>query len=119
MNLNDIADMVHQNAWDKGFHSKDETVDQHIERACNNLHDEVSELHEAWRNNRLMQRCDKAERMIELGLLPLTCAEEEFADIIIRTLDNMKKLGLDPQVAVMTKHKYNATRPHRHGGKRS
>ena len=117
--LNDIADAVHQLAWDKGWHSETEEEDAFIERACNNLHDEISELHEAWRNNRLRKPCDKAQHMIDSGLRPLDCVEEEFADIIIRVLDNCKKLGVDIQQAVEIKHNYNKTRLPRHGGKRS
>lgn len=117
--LNEIAKAVHDLAWEKGWHSEEETRDAFIERACNNLHDEISELHEAWRNNEIDLPCDKAEKMIMAGLQPLTCLEEEMADIIIRVLDNCKKLGVDIQRAVETKHKFNSTRPIRHGGKRS
>jgi len=109
--LTEIAEAVHQLAWDKGWHSQDENEDAFIERACNNLHDEISELHEAWRNNKLHEQCDKP--------IPLTCLEEEFADIIIRVLDNCRKLNVDIQTAVKIKHNYNLTRSHRHGNKRS
>jgi NTP pyrophosphatase (non-canonical NTP hydrolase) len=117
--LNEIADTVHALAWEKGWHSEKEGEDAFIERICNNLHDEVSELHEAWRNNELHLPCEKAEKMIEMGIHPLTCIEEEFADIIIRVLDNCRKLGVDIQSAIERKHKFNQGRAHRHGGKRS
>jgi NTP pyrophosphatase (non-canonical NTP hydrolase) len=109
--LNKIADVVHKNACAKGFHSEIETEDRFIERACNNLHDEISELHEAWRNGKLRYPCDKG--------IPLTCLDEELADLIIRTLDISKCLNVDIQRAVETKHKYNTTRAHRHGNKKS
>jgi len=117
--LDELAKLVHGLAWEKGWHSKDEGEDAFIERACNNLHDEVSELHEAWRNNRLRQLCDKAEEMEDVGIEPLTCLEEELADIVIRVLDNAEKLGVNIERAVVLKHRFNATRPVRHGGKRS
>ena len=117
--LNAIADAVHALAWQKGWHSKDEDMDAFLERACNNLHDEVSELHEAWRNGDLYKLCDKAEKMRENGIEPLTCIEEEMADIVIRVLDNARKFGVDIQSAVERKHAYNATRAFRHGGKKS
>lgn len=117
--INDIADQVHALAHEKGFHPPGQTEDQFVEMMCNNLHDEISELHEAWRNNQLRKLCDKAEKMIALGISPLSCLEEELADIIIRTLDNAKRLGLDPQSIVERKHAYNSTRSERHGGKRS
>jgi len=117
--LNKIADAVHALAWEKGFHDPNQGEDAFMEMACNNLHDEVSELHEAWRNNRLREPCDKAVKMVELGIPPLSCIEEEMADIIIRVLDNARRLGVDIQSAVERKHCFNFYRPFRHGGKRS
>lgn len=117
--LSQIADAVYAEAQAHGWHSDSEGEDAFVERACNNLHDEVSELHEAWRNNQLRTPCDKAVKMVEVGLPPLSCIEEEFADIIIRVCDNCKKLGVDITRAVIIKHKFNATRAQRHGNKRS
>ena len=117
--LKEISEEVHNLAWKKGWHSPEESEDSFVERACNNLHDEVSELHEAWRDNHLHDLCDKSALMEEYGIRPLTCIEEEFADIIIRVLDNCMKLGVDIQSAVERKHVFNMTRPYRHGGKRS
>ena len=84
--INEIADKVHKLAWDNGFHGEDVSEDAFVESACNNLHDEVSELHEAWRNNKLHELCDKSEEMKKHGIDPLTYLEEELADIIIRAL---------------------------------
>ena len=119
--LNEIADAVHALAWEKGWHTDGAlySEDAFVERACNNLHDEVSELHEAWRNNQLRAPCDKAAKMAEIDIPPLSCIEEELADIVIRVLDNARRLGVDIQSAIERKHKFNATRSHRHGGKRS
>ena len=117
--LNKIADAVYKLAWKQGFHSKEENEDAFIERACNNLHDEISELHESWRNNKLHEYCDKAQSMLAVNIKPLTCLEEEMADIIIRLLDNCRKLNVDIQSAVERKHKYNTTRKFRHGNKGS
>lgn len=117
--LDHIADAVYANACDKGFHPKSETRHQFIEQMSNNLHDEVSELHEAHRNGHLDDPCDKAEGMVELGLQPLTCLEEELADIVIRALDNARHLKVDIARAVDVKHAFNKTRPFRHGGKQS
>ncbi len=82
-----------------------------------NLHGEVSELWEAFRDGRINARCDKAEKMEALGLPALTCAEEEIADIIIRALDTANALGVDVRRAIAVKHAYNTTRPILHGGK--
>ena len=117
--LNELADAVHAQAWAKGWHSETEDLNASLERACNNLHDEVSELHEAWRNGQLHEPCDKAAKMVEAGIAPLTCIEEEMADIIIRSLDTARKFKVDIQDAIERKHAFNATRAFRHGGKRS
>lgn len=117
--LSEIAEMVHDLAKEKGWHDSSETEDQFVERTTNNFHDEVSELHEAWRNNRLHAPCDKAATMEALGIRPLTCLEEEMADIIIRVLDSCVRLGVDIEHAVISKHEFNKSRSYRHGGKRS
>jgi hypothetical protein len=119
LTISTMAKAVHGLAWAKGFHSTDESEEHFIERACNNLHDEISELHEAWRNNQLRMPCDKAEAMKAAGIQPLTCLEEELADIAIRAFDAAGKLGVDIAGCMVRKHTFNATRSHRHGGKLS
>lgn len=109
--LDDFADDVYQVACEKGWHDDDDGEDAFVERSCNNLHDEVSELHEAWRNGRLRQQCDKP--------IPLTCLEEELADIAIRVFDDARHLNVDIVRALAIKHEYNKTRAFRHGGKKS
>lgn len=86
---------------------------------CNNLHGEVSELHDAWRAGNFRALCDKADGMEALGLTPLTCAEEELADLILRVCDFSRRIGVDIARAVRVKHAYNKSRPHKHGGKKS
>lgn len=117
--LNDLRDVIHDLAKSKGWHAAEETDDQFVTRTCANIHGEVSELFEAFRDNRLHAPCDKAEMMGELGLARLTCAEEELADIIIRALDTAGRLKIDIGRAVMAKHTLNVVRPWRHGGKRA
>lgn len=115
--LNEIADAAHNNAIAKGFHDDGLTDAQFIERHANLLHEEVSELFSAVRTDQWDKPCDKADKMIALGIPPLTCAEEELADIIIRVLDQCRRLRLDPERIVLAKHRYNTTRPHKHGKK--
>jgi len=114
-----IAKEIHARAVEKGWYDKSQDEDSFIERMCNNLHDEVSELHEAWRNNGLRSLCDKTGAMMEMGIEPLTNLEEELADIIIRVLDNAEYLEVDIEKAVISKHAFNHTRKTRHGGKKS
>jgi hypothetical protein len=111
--LNELADHVYETARSKGFH--DEPVPMAVSTA--NLHSEVSELWESYRNGTLNRFCDKSERMKELGLEPLTCMEEEVADIVIRALDTARENGMDVGKAVRIKDAYNKSRSHKNGGK--
>jgi NTP pyrophosphatase (non-canonical NTP hydrolase) len=47
----------------------------------------------------------------------ITALEDEFADIIIRTLMLSKLMGIDIGKGVSKKHAFNNTRPWKHGGK--
>ena len=105
MNLNELRDRIHNAAREKGWY--DTLVS--LAALVANIHGEVSELWEAYRQGRLHQPCDK-----DCGL---TCVEEELADILIRTLDTAGYMQIDIAKAVELKLAYNATRPHRHGGK--
>lgn len=61
------------------------------------LHSEISEAFEAWRE-------DNVE---EVG--------EELADLFIRLLDTADAIGINLELEVEKKMKYNWTRPPRHG----
>lgn len=111
--LNELAEHVWNTAKGKGFH--DEPVPLAVSTA--NLHSEVSELWESFRAGTLREPCDKAAKMAELGLRPLTCIEEELADVVIRALDTARENGVDIARAVSVKDAYNQTRPHKNGGK--
>lgn len=124
--LNDLRDYVAQNAKDKGFKEPPEGIPadtweklDHIRMAVYvaNQHAETSELWEAARVGTLHQPCDKAEKMVAMGLPALTCAEEEIADMIIRNLDNGAEFKVDIAKAVAVKMAYNAGRPLKHGNK--
>lgn len=119
MNLNEWSKEAYRLASEKGFHDEDAhtSLREQIAVYTANLHGEASEMWEAYRAGKLHSPCDKAERMVDAGLPPLTCIEEELADILIRVLDTAGALGVDIQRAVETKHAYNKTRPRKHGGK--
>lgn len=107
--LNELADAAYQNACDKGFHKDDEfakTIDLYAKWTAN-IHGETSELWEAARKGQLEQPCDKD--------CPLTCEEEELADIVIRALDTSKARKIDIGRAVELKMAYNAQREFMHG----
>lgn len=116
--INQLADAAHANAKEKGFHDakeRGETDEQFVIMHTNLLHEEVAELFSAVRKGEFNLPCDKAEKMVDLGLPPLTCAEEEYADIVIRVFDQCRRLGINIQVAIQAKHGYNTTRERMHG----
>lgn len=102
-----------------GFHDNEHalTARERIATYLINIHGEVSEAWEAFRAGDLAAPCDKAERMAAMGLRPLTCLEEELADIAIRCFDTAQSFGLDLQSSIEVKHAYNGTRARKHGGK--
>lgn len=113
-----MAESVEKNAVEHGFRPMGRCEDREaIAVFVSNEHGEVSELWEAFRAGKLHEPCDKVEKMRSMGLPALTCAEEELADIIIRALDTSRALGIDIGRAITTKHLYNVSRPHLHGGK--
>ncbi len=127
--LNDLRDLIAQNATDKGFRAKFAeglSADQwrggpgKLIRAavyCINLIGEVTEFWEAFRAGTLNSECDKADKMRALGLPGLTCAEEEIADQLIRVLDKAEVFEVDVARAVAAKMAYNSSRPALHGNK--
>ena len=120
--IQEVAQEMYKISKEHGFHYDEElvtrdgifitgakTVSAHIAEWVANLHGEVSELWEAYRNRKLFMKCDKA--------CELTCAEEELADTAIRCMDTSVALGIDLGRAIQIKSAYNQNRAHRHGGK--
>jgi NTP pyrophosphatase (non-canonical NTP hydrolase) len=129
--LNVFRDYVAANAVSKGFRAQmfESLTREQIEGPIGKLvqasvyvaneHGEVSEFWEAFRKGTLHEPCDKAPKMVALGLPALSCVEEEVADIIIRALDTAQAYGVDVAKALAVKHAYNTTRPTLHGGKKA
>lgn len=115
--INQIADAIHENAIVHGFHPKNQSERVFLNEQLMNLHSEVTEIHEAWRNGKPWDLCDKSSAMRSLGLPPLTNIEEEYADVVIRALDQCRRLGVDIAMAIQIKHAYNKSRPFKHGKK--
>ncbi len=111
--LNDLAAEAHQNSVNKGFYDKPVSIDT----SCSNLHGEISELWEAYRDGKLDKPCDKSEKMAAMGLPVITCAAEELADTVIRAFDTADYHKIDIGQAILAKMRFNAKREFKHGGK--
>lgn len=71
------------------------------------IHSEVSEALEALRHEN-----PPSEHITEFSAL-----EEELADIVIRVMDYSEYKGCRLMEAILAKHEFNKSRPHKHGGK--
>ena len=76
------------------------------------IHSEVSEALECVRDGEMTGYLDATKDGKPEGL-PF-----ELADVVVRVADLCGALGIDLDEAVTTKMAFNATRKHRHGGRR-
>ncbi len=119
--LNTVTRQIAENNSEKGWY------DDKIEFLSNMalLHSEVSEAVDVWR---VYGTADATKHFVPGSVGSLDAAYSppkpegvgsEFADIFIRLLDNCYLFEIDLAAEVQRKMNYNATRPHRHGGKRA
>lgn len=105
-NLNELVEVVHTNARQKGFHNP--TPDFPTIIAL--IHSELSEALESYRNGEPMSylKDGKPEG-----------AAVELVDAVIRIMDWFgSQPHLDLNQLIIDKHSYNTTRSFRHGGKK-
>lgn len=133
MNLTKFAKEVHQNAVDHGWWEKEVSFGEVI-ALC---HSELSEALQEYRDGMPLiysiciktgLPCIEAE-CVHFDDFTLSCSKQqetdkpegvavELADCILRILDYCGKEGIDIEKILLDKHKYNKSRPYRHGGKR-
>jgi NTP pyrophosphatase (non-canonical NTP hydrolase) len=125
--LNCLAKKAYETAKSKGWHNNPVAFGD----AIANIHGEVSEAFEEYRNghklNKIYTQCEMEEIKERGGggcgvckYCPANKPEGipiEFADIIIRLLDSCAEYGIDIDAAIKVKMAYNETRPIKHGGK--
>lgn len=107
MLINGLVHQAHQNAIDKGWYEEPRTFGEMIAL----MHSELSEALEDHRNGygltEIYYEGDKP-----CGI------PTELADVVIRIFDACGYLGIDLEAAIKQKMTFNATRPHKHGGKK-
>lgn len=122
MKLNELRDRVHALAVSKGWYEGRDVHDPNVLGSMLALiHSEVSEALEDVRKGRSELRFSddyhKSDNPPGHPRLKPVGLPSELADVIIRVLDMCGAMGIDIERAVETKHAYNETRSHRHGGK--
>lgn len=134
MNLNELTEIIHANAKAHGWWDEERSFGEII-ALC---HSELSEALEEYRDGRPdiwftcnedadNQPCnpsdgDECENFCERQSCQYRDQKPEgiaieLADCIIRILDYCGHAGIDIEQAILLKHKYNKTRPYKHGGK--
>lgn len=135
-----LLDAVVANNYEKGWRVNPETLSvgaplpapRNVGELIALLHSEVTEAFEAHRNNEpaLWYEYDspvgKTDPTSEFAQQAVVAGEilgkpqgiaSELADVIIRILDMAQELDIPLITAVIDKHRYNQTRPYRHGNK--
>ena len=107
MDINEMCRRSNEIATDRGWNDHPIPFGD----MTSNLHAEVSEVFESYRNNEPLSWIDDDGKPQGIA--------SEFADIVIRVGHYSVQQGIDLEREVEQKMKYNATRPYRHGGKRA
>lgn len=120
--INELVQEAHQNAVNKGWWEEDRSFGELIAL----MHSELSEALEDYRNGYTPDQMyyefksgGKVHKryMNETGDMKPCGIPSELADVVIRVFDACGRHGIDLERAITEKMAYNATRPHKHGGK--
>lgn len=114
LSIRALQQEAHNNACNKGWwDSPDGSFKQlrPIPELLMLVTTEVAEAMEAYRDAIALYELDKGKKPVGFA--------HELADVMIRVADMAEAYGIDLEKAIKQKMAYNATRPHRHGGKRA
>jgi NTP pyrophosphatase (non-canonical NTP hydrolase) len=108
-----MSDKAHEMSRSKGWYDGENAV-RNVPEMLALIHSEVSEALEEYRvSDSLADTSIRDEKGKPVGFA------SEIADVVIRIGDLCGYLGIDLESAVEAKMAFNATRPHRHGGKKA
>jgi len=110
MNLNDIAQEIHQISKDHGFYDPPPSF---LDRLAL-MHSELSEALEEFRDGQEPTAVRHKPVDYNANGKP-EGIPSEFADVIIRVLDACAYYGIDIESAVAEKVAFNRSRPFKHG----
>lgn len=108
--INDLAEEAHRTALEKGWY--DGSTERNDAELLCLIHSELSECLEALRKG------NPLSAKLSGAALPVSQAEEELADAVIRILDMAARNDWNLGDAIVAKMAYNRSREPRHGGKR-
>lgn len=109
--FNQLQADIHNNAKAHGWWDTDRTFGEVIALA----HSELSEALEEHRTHK--QPAETYYSFDAEGNKKPEGIPAELADCVIRIMDYCGRTGINLAAAILEKHAYNKTRPHKHGGK--
>ena len=123
ISINDMAREIHKNAVEHGWWDTERQLPEVLMLCVS----ELAEALEEYRSGRPMAYVMRPEDYPGYPEEDMTKwrpedkpegVATEMADCLIRILDYLAHAGVDIDAVVEAKHRYNRTRPYRHGGKR-
>ena len=110
MDINDLQELVYENAARKGFYNGHVNIRSMINEIHNEVEEALVEFNKARLNTYLDHNSTPPGKPCGLP--------SELADIIIRTLSLSKHLGINIERELARKHNYNLIRNYKHAGEK-